>query len=207
MNPLGARPSWPQQSRLHISLLLRPRRLRAILGLLALAAFASSRSSGYASSAEWPMPGANLERTSWSADEVPGNLTPQWYRPLEPYISQNGWFYAVHAHGTPQAGKLAWKFQAGGSILFSAAFKDDVVFFAANDLRAYALDAATGRLIWKSAQLLGEGFHSWWPVVWGDYVVLAGTLPAYRIGSRPGIQSIPELHGYGFRLSWGIRTG
>jgi len=37
----------------------------------------------------WPMPGANPERTSWVAEEVPGRLTPIWYRPIEPYIGQN----------------------------------------------------------------------------------------------------------------------
>ena len=42
-----------------------------------------------ASAADWPMPGANPARTSWSAEEVPGPLAPLWYRPLEPYISQN----------------------------------------------------------------------------------------------------------------------
>ena len=31
----------------------------------------------------------NPARTSWSNEEVPGNLAPLWYRPIEPYISQN----------------------------------------------------------------------------------------------------------------------
>jgi len=36
----------------------------------------------------WPMAGANLERTSWTAEEVRGELQPVWYKPFEPYISQ-----------------------------------------------------------------------------------------------------------------------
>ncbi len=237
---------------------------------------------------DWPMPGANPQRTSWSAEEVPGRLIPAWYRPIEPYISQNvqivaageliyvstarglwalradsgdvawvyptalplghsptihegvayvggfdhllhavnaatgqrlwtfagaaagyssnplvvdgrilignrdGGFYAISAQGTSTPGRLEWKFQAGGPILFSPAYKDGIVFFAANDMHAYALEAATGRQVWKSAKLPGEGFDSWWPVIWGDYVVFAGSHPAYRVSARPGTQSIPE---------------
>ncbi|MGD8753954.1 MAG: hypothetical protein PVG14_21165, partial [Anaerolineales bacterium] len=34
----------------------------------------------------WPMAGANPQRTSWVAEEVRGKLKPLWYRPIEPYI-------------------------------------------------------------------------------------------------------------------------
>ena len=36
----------------------------------------------------WPMAGANPQRTSWTAEEVRGELRPLWYKPFEPYISQ-----------------------------------------------------------------------------------------------------------------------
>jgi len=36
----------------------------------------------------WPMAGANPERTSWTPEEVRGQLQPVWYKPFEPYISQ-----------------------------------------------------------------------------------------------------------------------
>jgi hypothetical protein len=36
----------------------------------------------------WPMVGANPERTSWTAEEVRGELRPLRYKPFEPYISQ-----------------------------------------------------------------------------------------------------------------------
>ena len=36
----------------------------------------------------WPMAGANPERTSWTAEEVRGELKPLWFKPFEPYISQ-----------------------------------------------------------------------------------------------------------------------
>src|ERR671925_332040 len=38
--------------------------------------------------ASWPMAGANPQRTSWTAEEVRGELKPLWYKPFGPYISQ-----------------------------------------------------------------------------------------------------------------------
>ena len=39
-------------------------------------------------SGEWPMLAANPERTSFTTEEVWGNLKPVWYRPFEAYIPQ-----------------------------------------------------------------------------------------------------------------------
>jgi outer membrane protein assembly factor BamB len=225
------------------------------------------------------MAGANPERTSWTPEEVRGNLNPLWYKPFEPYISQrvqiiaanntlyiataaglyaldaetgaqrwvyptalplghsptihngvayvggfdrqlhainaqtgeglwtftakagfqtnplvvnglvyagnrDGSFYAVHAGGA-QAGQLAWKFETDGPILYSAAYKDGVVFFASNDSHAYALNAQTGALLWKSEKLPGAGFSSWWPVVYEDRVIFSGS-NNYRLSTALG---------------------
>src|SRR5919109_1678598 len=236
----------------------------------------------------WPMAGANPERTSWTAEEVRGQLKPLWYKPFEPYIPQkvqiitayntlyiatakglyaldaengaqrwvyptalplghsptiqdgiayvggydhklhaidaftgqglwtfeagagfqtnplvvagkvyagnrDGFFYAIHAQGA-QRGQLAWKYRTQGSILFSAAYKDGVVYFASQDSHAYALDAQTGSLVWKSAKLPGAGFHSFWPVVYRDRVIFAGS-HNYRSSSRfspPGKNPVRE---------------
>jgi hypothetical protein len=234
------------------------------------------------------MAGANPQRTSWTAEEVRGELKPLWYKPFEPYISQkvqiiaayntlyiatakglyalnaengaqrwvyptalplghsptiqngiayvggfdhklhainaftghglwafearagfqtnplvvtdkvfagnrDGFFYAIHASG-PQAGQLAWKFATQGPILFSAAYKAGVVYFASQDSHAYALDAQSGALIWRSAKLPGAGFHSFWPVVYKDRVIFAGS-HNYRSSSRfspPGKNPVRE---------------
>ena len=219
--------------------------------------------------ASWAMAGANPERTSWTAEEVRGDLKPLWYKPFEPYISQkvqiiaahntlyiatarglyalnaesgdqrwvyptemplghsptvqdgvvyvggfdhklhaidafsgqglwtfeagagfqtnplvvagkvfagnrDGFFYAIHADG-PQVGQLAWKFPTQGPILFSAAYKDGVLYFASQDSHAYAVNAESGALVWRSAKLPGAGFHSFWPVVYRDRVIFAGS--------------------------------
>jgi len=229
---------------------------------------------------DWPMAGANVERTSWVSEEIRGSLKPEWYTHFDAYISQkvqivaaagflyisaadglhalsadngveiwfyptdlplghsptyyngvvyvggmdkmihaidartgdrlwtfeaeagfhtnplvvngmlyagnrDGYFYAIHTEGS-QTGQLAWKYKTGAPILYSAAYKDGVVFFASNDMHAYALNAQTGSLVWKSVKLPGHGFHSFWPVVYRDYVVFSSSWN-YRL-VQPGPQ-------------------
>src|SRR3990172_2410697 len=42
--------------------------------------------SVFAQQTDWPMNGANPQRTSHNSVEIPGNLNPVWYRPIDPYI-------------------------------------------------------------------------------------------------------------------------
>jgi hypothetical protein len=245
-----------------------------------------STSSLPTSDGSWPMAGANPQRTSWSSEEVLGDLRAVWYRPIEPFIphrvqiiaaydniylstasglyafdavtgaekwvyptefplghsptiyegvayvggfdhklhaidaltgqglwtfeggagfdsnplvvgnkvyagNRDGFLYAVNISGSA-VGQLAWKFETGGPIHFSAAYKDGVLFFASNDSYAYALNASDGSLLWKSKKLPGAGFHSWWPVVYQNYVIFAGS-SNYRFGSEVGPGSLPKF--------------
>jgi hypothetical protein len=243
---------------------------------------------------EWPMVAANPQRTSWTSEEVSGNLLVEWYRPIEAYISQNvqliashgliyiatarglyalnantgdlawrydtdiplghsptvsenvlyvggfdkklhvmdarngsylwsfdgakagystnpividgkviianrdGGLYAIGAHGTPTQGNLIWKFQSGGSINLSPAYKDGVVYFAANDNHAYAVSVSDGSLVWKSHKLPGDGFNSYWPVIFKDKVIFSAA-SGYKTGSNPGTMSVsdPDGESYG----------
>jgi outer membrane protein assembly factor BamB len=230
-------------------------------------------------SGEWPMAGANPERTSWTSTEVKGSLKAEWYTHFDAYISQkvqiiaaadklfisaadglhaldsndgremwffrtslppgnaptydngvvylgsfnrnmyaidatygrelwsytagsgfetnplvvdglvmagnrDGYFYAIYASGS-QAGQLAWRYKTNGQILYSAAYKDGVVYFASQDMYAYALNVSDGSLEWKSAKLPGAGFHSWWPVIYDNYVVFSGNW-TYRLAAPFG---------------------
>jgi hypothetical protein len=234
--------------------------------------------------AQWPMAGANPQRTSWTPEEVRGVLKPDWYRPIDPYIqnkvqlilandtiyvstarglyaldaatgaqkwvyatqmplghsptihngvayvggfdnklhaidaingpgpdnsplwtftaeagfatnplvadnlvfagNRDGYLYAIRSNEDPARGTLAWRYQTGGPILYSAAYADGMVFFASNDSYAYALNALTGSLKWKVRIPTGDGFHSWWPVVAGNMVSFAASR-AYRHGVAP----------------------
>lgn len=237
---------------------------------------------------DWPMAGANPQRTSWTSEEVRGRLNPIWYRVIEPYIfpgtqiiAANGLLYISTARGlyaldavtgdtiwvyptdlplgnaptvfndvvyvggydhklyaldantggfrwtfevesgfatnplvldidsrtlvyagnrdgnlyaiedlgnTPT---LAWQYETGGPILFSAAYAEGTVYIASNDSHAYALDARSGALVWQSPKLPGAGFHVWWPVVYqnvstgADILLLAGS-NNYRMTLAPG---------------------
>ena len=249
---------------------------------------ASAESNVSVPSTGWPMAGANPQRTSWTPDEVSGNLHVEWYRPIEAYIPQNaqliagygmiyvstarglyalnaangnlvwrydtelplgnsptlangiayvgghdrkihaldavtgahlwefaeatsgydtnplvvngtvfagnrdGYIYAIGAQGTPNQGRLIWKYKTGGPIHLSAAYKDGTIYFAANDNYAYALRADNGSLVWKSQKMPGDGYHSYWPVIYQDKVIFAAAL-GYRIGRNPGSDSEPRL--------------
>ncbi len=85
--------------------------------------------------------------------------------------NRDGNLYALDAEN----GALAWKYNTDGPILFSAAYLDGVIYFASNDSHAYALSSGDGALIWKSAKLPGLGFHSFWPVIYKDYVLFGGS--------------------------------
>jgi hypothetical protein len=238
--------------------------------------------SNIGAEANWPMSAANPQRTSWTPEEVRGNLQPQWYKVFEPYIpnkvqiiaadgllfistsgglyaldagtgaqkwayptamplgnsptiangvayvggfdhklhavdavtgvglwtfeaeagfdtnplvannrvylgGRDGTFYAVYSNDDGvRKGTLAWKYKTDGPIHFSAAANAShrTIYFASNDGHAYALDALTGGLVWKSPKLPTAGFHSWWPVVAGDMVVYSAQRP-YRITTPP----------------------
>lgn len=247
----------------------------------------------------WPMVAANPQRTSWTPEEVRGQLEVDWYRPIEPFvhpkfqvIAANGLLYISSARGlyalraddgevawvyptelplghsptiatingtsiafvggfdrkihaiqanpdpnslpvdqatglrvndkvvwtSPEAGAgfetnplvidnavyagnrdgyfyafdattgtLKWRFQTDGPISYSAAYKNGTLYFASNDSYAYAIRASNGTLVWKSGKFPGDGFHTFWPVIYTekltgiDYVIFSGG-ENYRFG-------------------------
>lgn len=102
--------------------------------------------------------------------------------------NRDGYLYAYNA----ASGTLAWRYRTDGPILFSAAAYDGKVYFVSNDSHAYAV-TESGALAWKSAKLPGQGFNSWWPVVYRDpggnptkdRVIVSGSVN-YRAQLLPG---------------------
>jgi hypothetical protein len=86
--------------------------------------------------------------------------------------SRDGTFYAVAAEN----GTLRWRFATGGPIRCTAALAGTRILVASDDMHAYALDAATGRLLWKSAQLSGQSFRDYYPVILGDKAIFRSVL-------------------------------
>ena len=132
----------------------------------------------------------------WSFDEAKSGYDTNPLVVDEKVIlgNRDGWMYAIGAHLTPQQGQLLWKFQTGGPIHLSAAYQDGVVYFASNDNYAYALQAKTGALVWKSQKMPGDGFQSYWPVIFGDKVIFSGAI-AYEMGGNPGTMSVSDGRG------------
>jgi uncharacterized repeat protein (TIGR01451 family) len=109
--------------------------------------------------------------------------------------SRDGTFYAIYSNeDAARKGTLAWSYETGGPIHFSAASSVDsrTIYFASDDGYAYALDSLTGGLVWKSAKLPSAGFHSWWPVVHGNMVILSAQRP-YRFATPPLNDLNPDI--------------
>ncbi len=218
---------------------------------------------------DWPMAGANPQRTSWVSEDIGGMRYLEWYKPFEPMImhriqvvAANNLLYVSTARGlyaiNPSTGAQVWVYPtelplghsptvvdgvayvgsfdrrihainattgagiwtsaiAGGGfdvsplvvdgrvvagnrdgtlycfnastggtmwtfptdlkqpICFSCAYNNGVVYFAADDMYAYAVNITTGAQVWKSAKLPGAGFWSFWPVIHGNYVIFTGS--------------------------------
>ncbi len=87
--------------------------------------------------------------------------------------SSSGVFFAINAN----TGTLNWNYPVNAPILSSAALSSDgtKVFFAAEDLAAYALSSSNGKLVWRTV-LNGQSTADSWPVV-SDSTVVFRTQP------------------------------
>ncbi len=108
---------------------------------------------------DWPMVAGNLERTSWTDEEVCGNLNLEWYKPIEAYIPQNsqviaayGYLYISTARGLytldAATGDTVWRFDTEMPLGNSPTVADGVVYVGGYDKRLHALDAASGTHLW-----------------------------------------------------------
>jgi hypothetical protein len=102
--------------------------------------------------------------------------------------NRDGYFYCLDA----TTGALIWRYKTGAAIRNSAAMDGArVIYFASEDLHAYALEDLGGspRLVWRSAKLLGDTFATYWPVVYRNWVMFSGgaayfTKPPYGDGRQ-----------------------
>ena len=141
---------------------MRP--LHACMLCLAVALFAAP-----AARADWPMAGANPERTSWTAEEVRGPLLPLWAHPIDPYISQKVQLVAVGdliyvstARGLyaldAATGAERWVYRTELPLGHSPTVAGGAAYVGCFDRRLHAVDAATGRGLWTFEA--GAGFST-----------------------------------------------
>ncbi|MBN1421457.1 MAG: PQQ-binding-like beta-propeller repeat protein [Planctomycetes bacterium] len=94
---------------------------------------------------------------------------------------RDGFFRALDA----LSGLEEWSFRTGGPIRTTAAVAGDRVFFASDDMRAYALRLADGERLWVSDTMYGQSLRDYAPVVLGDIVVFR-TNPMEQMGVHLG---------------------
>ena len=154
----------------------------------------------------WPMAGANPERTSWTAEEVPGKLYPLWYRPIEAYIlpriqiiaaydtlyisTANG-LYALDA----DSGEQKWVYGTEMPLGNSPTVSDGVVYVGGFDRKMHAINAYTGAEIWSFKAAAGFDTN---PLVINQMVYA---------GSRDGkFYAIYAQGGMAGQLAWEYQT-
>jgi outer membrane protein assembly factor BamB len=110
---------------------------------------------------EWAMLAANPQRTSWTPEEVRGNLQVEWYRPIEPYIpykvqpiAAGGKIFVSTARGLyafqASDGALSWVYPTelplGHSPTIVRVGGKTIAYVGGYDRKIHAVDTNTGRL-------------------------------------------------------------
>ncbi|MCC6705663.1 MAG: PQQ-binding-like beta-propeller repeat protein [Thermomicrobiales bacterium] len=79
---------------------------------------------------------------------------------------------------------LAWRFDAGGEIVSSAAARDGLIFFTGRRGDIYAVDAASGELRWQVH--LGDYILGSSPALAGDLVIVSGGYALFGLDAQTG---------------------
>ena len=102
----------------------------------------------------WPMAGANPQRTSWTAANISGGLSLDWYRTITPYIpprfqivAANNTLYISSAKGlyalNASTGGQNWVFPTelplGQSPTYASIGGENILFVGGHDHRLYAI--------------------------------------------------------------------
>ena len=114
------------------------------------------------SDGDWPMVAANSQRTSWTIEEVRGDLNVDWYHPVEPYIpykvqpiAANGNIYVSTARGLytfkASDGNLLWVYPTqlplGNSPTIATINGRSIAYVGGYDRKIHAIDAISGEQI------------------------------------------------------------
>jgi hypothetical protein len=100
-------------------------------------------------------------------------VSPVVHRGLILFGDRAGTFHALDA----SRGQEAWQFKTADRILTTASVSEDGerVVFASEDMHVYCLEAASGKLFWKSRKLAGLSVRDYAPVVVGGLVLVTST--------------------------------
>ena len=107
----------------------------------------------------WPMAGANPQRTSWTPENLPGNIATVWVKPIKPYISQHvqvigagGKVFVATAKGlyafNADTGAQAWVYPTELPLGHSPTYDNGALYVGGMDRKLHAVNASTGTGIW-----------------------------------------------------------
>ena len=128
----------------------------ALLGLILLGQQGETAVTPVAAgSAEWPTVAANPQRTSWTPEEVGGQLRPEWFKPFEPFIPQhvqiiaaNNTLYISTASGLyaldSTTGAEKWVYATEFPLGHSPTIFNGVAYVGGLDHKIHAIDANKG---------------------------------------------------------------
>jgi len=154
--------------------------------------------------ADWRMAGANPQRTSWTAETLPGNISTVWVKPIEPYVSQHvqvvgaaGKVYVSTAAGLyafdADTGAVAWVYPTELPLGHSPTYDSDYLYVGGMDRKLHKVSASDGRGVWT---FTAEGGFSTNPVVANGNVYAGNRDGAfYAVNSGDG------------SLAWKFQTG
>ncbi|WP_420631708.1 PQQ-binding-like beta-propeller repeat protein [Candidatus Leptofilum sp.] len=160
-----------------------------------------------AGSAEWPMVAANPQRTSWTPEEVGGQLRAEWYKPFEAFIpphvqiiAANNTLYISTASGLyaidSTTGAEKWVYATEMPLGHSPTIHNGVAYVGGLDNKIHAIDVNSGLGLWTFS---GSGGFETNPLIIDD------TLYA---GSRDGNMYAITISGANTgQLDWSYQTG
>lgn len=155
-------------------------------------------------SIDWPMAGANPQRTSWTPEDLPGNIKTVWVKPIEPYVSQHvqvigaeNKVYVSTSKGLyafdANTGSQVWVYPTELPLGHSPTYDNGFLYVGGMDRKIHKVNAATGEGVWS--YISGGGFYTN-PVVTGGLVYAGNRDGAfYAVSTESG------------QLVWKYQTG
>lgn len=134
----------------------------------------------------WPMAAGNPQRTSYTLEEVRGQLYPQWYKPIEPFISTkiqpiiaNDTIFVATAKGlyafSTVDGSQRWVYPTEMPLGHSPTYINGTLYVPGLDHKIHAVNATNGQLLWTYE---GEAGFQTNPLVINN-IVYAGNRDGY----------------------------
>jgi hypothetical protein len=109
--------------------------------------------------ADWPMAGANPQRTSWVNENLPGGIQTTWVKPIEAFVSHHvqvigadNKVFVSTSHGLyafdADTGTQLWVYPTDLPLGHSPTFANGVVYVGGMDRRLHAINSSTGQRLW-----------------------------------------------------------